>query len=148
MTREELDQKIKAYADHYEIPIEILKAIISINSGWQVHNFKAIPRCKNDFFVGLTGISYSTAKYFGYEGTALELKSINENLEYCCKEIKFLLERYKDHADMWDYVYAGYNLNVAMRKDNGTFINQKQVEKYKNEAKKYKWKGALLNNHV
>lgn len=136
-----LDKTVIQYSKRFEIPIEKLKAIIAINTGWDPNYFKRVGRGV-DFLVGLTGLAFSIARDFGFNQSVRILKDVEINLNYCCEHLTALIKRYDND---WDYVYAGFNLGVGFRKDTGEFLNEKIINKYKKAEAKYVKKEGFIN---
>lgn len=77
----ELDRLIARYADHYELPVALVRRVVKRES-----NFN--PAARNRIYWGLMQIRHDTARTMGYRGSAEGLLDAETNLKYAVKYLR------------------------------------------------------------
>ncbi len=70
-----LDERIAYYADHYDVPEDLIRASIKRESGYN-------PKAHNGPYWGLMQIRVDTARSLGYQGNGKGLLDADANLKY------------------------------------------------------------------
>ncbi len=92
----ELDLLMARYAEHYEIPEELVRRVAKRESTFN-------PAARNGPYLGLMQISHATARGMGYQGSASGLLDAETNLKYAVRYLR----------GAW--LVAKGNLNIADR---------------------------------
>jgi soluble lytic murein transglycosylase-like protein len=92
----ELDALIAKYANHYEVPVELVRRVVRKES-----NFN--PAARNRIYWGLMQIRHDTAQTMGYRGPAEGLLDAETNLNYAVRYLRGA------------YITAGGNHDRAVR---------------------------------
>lgn len=79
--RAKLDRLIAAYADHYEVPVELVRRVVKRES-----NFR--PGARNGPYWGLMQIRHDTARGMGYNGSPSGLLDAETNLKYAVRYLR------------------------------------------------------------
>lgn len=77
----ELDALMAKYAEHYEIPEELVRRVARRESTFN-------PAARNGPYLGLMQISHATAKGMGYRGAASGLLDAETNLKYAVRYLR------------------------------------------------------------
>jgi len=125
------EQEIQSASSKYGIPVEIIKAIIQVESSWNRNAYRAELKI-NDASWGLMQVLYRTAQWLGYSGPPEGLYDPATNINLGTKYLKYQWDRYGNWVD----VFAAYNAGTAKRKTDGTYINQNYVDKVKTALQK------------
>jgi soluble lytic murein transglycosylase-like protein len=98
----ELDQLIKRYAEHYEVPEELVRKVAKRESTFN-------PGARNGSYFGLMQISHATARGMGYRGTAAGLFDAETNLKYAVRYLRGAYLVAKGNLSLADRLYQrGY----------------------------------------
>ena len=92
----ELDALMARYADHYDIPEELVRRVAKRESTFN-------PKARNGPYWGLMQIRHDTARSMGYKGDAAGLLDADTNLRYA---VKYLLGA---------YIVGGYSEAAAVK---------------------------------
>lgn len=92
----ELDALIARYAEHYEVPVSLVRRVVKRESTFN-------PAARNGPYYGLMQISHNTAKGLGYQGSPSGLLDAETNLTYAVKYLRGA------------YLTAGGNHDQAVR---------------------------------
>lgn len=97
--------------------------------------------------IGICQVQYKTAQFMGFRGRAAELYTIDTNLSYAAKYLKYQLKRYGD----LDSAIAAYNAGAVYYDDQGNFVNQSYVKKVRTVMVLFKesrlpFVGSILSN--
>ena len=121
-------QAVNYYADYYGIESELIHAIIQHESSYNSNAVRFEPEI-NDKSIGLMQILISTGRSLGLVGTDAEIEKqlfIPEiNIKYGTKYLHELSKKYNNIRD----IIASYNAGKPRYKLDGTYINQKYVDK-------------------
>lgn len=82
-------------------------------------------RALQRFSYGLMQVMGGTARAYGFTGFLTDLLDPQTNLEYGCKFFASLVKRYKYTNDQ----IAAYNAGSVKKNQDGTYVNQKYVDK-------------------
>ena len=145
-------QEIESVANRFSLPVGLIHAIVQVESSgnpWATRyepGFKALYLDNRTWRVygavsmdteiasratsyGLMQIMGQVARERGCEMAFLtELCRPEAGLEYGCRQLKFLTDRYYDGKD-WNPVIAAYNAGSPRRTKDGHFSNQSYVNK-------------------
>jgi hypothetical protein len=92
----ELDALIARYADHYDVPEELVRRVVKRESTFN-------PAARNGPYWGLMQIRHDTARGMGYDGPASGLLDAETNLKYAVRYLRGA------------YITAGGNQDQAVR---------------------------------
>lgn len=82
-------------------------------------------RALQRFSYGLMQVMGGTARGYGFTGFLTDLLDPETNIEYGCKFFASLVKRYKYTNDQ----IAAYNAGHVRKNQDGTYVNQKYVDK-------------------
>lgn len=98
----ELDNLIKSYADHYEVPETLVRRVAKRESTLN-------PKARNGPYWGLMQISHATARGMGYKGEASGLLDAETNLKYAVRYLRGAYMVAKGNEAVADRLYQrGY----------------------------------------
>lgn len=98
----ELDNLIKSYAQHYEVPESLVRRVAKRESTLN-------PKARNGQYWGLMQISHATARGMGYVGAAAGLLDPETNLKYAVRYLRGAYMVAKGNEDVADRLYQrGY----------------------------------------
>lgn len=122
------DDIIKVASETYKIDPDLIRAIISVESGWNPKAYRAEPQIK-DASYGLMQVLHGTGKTVSNNPslTTAQLYQPTVNILIGTKYLKQLSDRYNYYLDD---VIAGYNAGSAIKK-LGFYINQGYITKVK-----------------
>jgi soluble lytic murein transglycosylase-like protein len=92
----ELDLLIAKYADHYDVPVALVRRVVNRESTFN-------PKARNGPYWGLMQILPATARTMGHSGPAAELLDAETNLKYAVRYLRGA------------YLVAGGNHDLAVR---------------------------------
>lgn len=125
--RTSFDKKIYQYASLYKLNPALVKAIIKVESSFRPGVHRDEPKIKDTSY-GLMQILYKTAGSMGFLGSPdPELYDIDINLNYGCKYLRYLSDKY----DKLDDIIVSYNAGKPKYFKSGKYINQAYLEKVK-----------------
>jgi soluble lytic murein transglycosylase-like protein len=148
------DDIIEKYSNKYDIPKNIIKAIIKTESDfntnairyetnyrWLVEPFDKFhwhtetERITQKISFGLMQIMGAVAREKGFDGQFLtELLKPEIGIKYGCKHLHDFYKRYNNLED----AISSYNQGSPRKNDEGEYINQSYVDKVLSYAKKFK----------
>lgn len=139
---------IKNLAIEYDLDPEVICAVCQIESSWDQYSIKYEPGYRwvltpekfaktlhideitehelQKFSLGLMQVMGGVAREHGFTGSLLQLADVKTGLTYGCKHLAKMTKRYKK----LDEVIAAYNAGSPRRETDGTFENQKHVDKF------------------
>ena len=143
---------VEAIAPNYGLPINLIMAISKVESDWnpwsvrfepevyQNHKFAKIPvygpvsieteRAGLATSWGFMQIMGMTARDRGFKGAFLsELCDPKTGIEYGCRQLQFLKDRYCADGNHWPDVIAAYNAGSPRKRQDGKFVNQVYVDR-------------------
>jgi len=98
----ELDNLMKTYAQHYEVPESLVRRVAKRESTFN-------PKARNGAYWGLMQISHATARGMGYVGAATGLLDAETNLKYAVRYLRGAYMVAKGNEDVADKLYQrGY----------------------------------------
>jgi soluble lytic murein transglycosylase-like protein len=98
----ELDHLMAQYAQHYDIPEELVRRVAKRESTFN-------PKARNGPYWGLMQIRHDTAKGMGYKGTAAGLLDAETNLKYAVRYLRGAWLVAKGNLSIADRLYQrGY----------------------------------------
>lgn len=151
-TRAELMKCIEEAADIHMHPVNLITAIVSVESDFNPaairyepdffvryiagRSFKAVFPCSKETEAharamswGLMQVMGQTARERGFSGTFLSELCVPAVGLYCgCQHLTYLRSRYEDSYGI-EGVVAAYNAGSPRKNHTGQFINQAYVEK-------------------
>ena len=114
-------QLVDREAMKQDVDKRLVRAIIKVESDWNPQAFN--PEGTGSF--GLMQIQCSTAEFMGFSGNCRALFDPRVNLIYGVKYVRWQLDRYGDMPK----AIAAYNAGTAFSNPDGTFRNQRYVDK-------------------
>lgn len=130
-----LNPVIEVAARKHSVEVALIKAVIKAESNWDV-NASRYEKHKTDASWGLMQLMLETARWILKEDklSITELIKPTKNISAGTIYLKYQLDRYE--GNMHDAI-AAYNAGSVRRKKDGTYINQKYVDKVYNYYKQY-----------
>lgn len=149
------DTEIQAAATKYHLPVGLVHAIVSVESGgnpWAIRYEPGFQRLYLDgrswrvfgpvshetelnaraTSWGLMQVMGQVARERGYEGAFLsELCKPEAGLEYGCRQLRHFYDRFYD-GHGWNGVIAAYNAGSPRKDGNGRYVNAQYVHKVRN----------------
>lgn len=157
LKRERINLAIKKYSDKYNIPQNLIEAIIEVESGYDTdairfeknfrwfeepfsdyHFHKETEQASQQISWGLMQIMGSVARQHGFKGNYLtELLKPEVGIKYGCKHLQSYYKRY----DNWEDAISSYNQGSPRKDNDGNYKNQRYVDKVlslmKNKTKEW-----------
>lgn len=125
---------IESASKAYQIPVEVIKAIIRVESNWDP-NAKRYESHLNDSSLGLMQLLTKTAKYVA-NNTALTAEQILQPTLNILLGTKYLKEQLNKYDNLNDAI-AAYNAGSPRKTSTGAYVNQGYVDKVNQWIKVY-----------
>lgn len=133
------EAEILTSSKKYNVPVEVIQAVIQIESAWNIMAFRNEPDYRQsdgtlgDASRGLMQILHDTAKWLGFSGRPTELFNPTINIDLGTKYLAYQFGRYKN----WYDAVAAYNAGSARKNEFGEYVNSRGETNVQDHVNKF-----------